>query len=163
MGYDTQFRGQFNLDKPLKPEHLAYLRKFNETRRMKRDADKALVLLDTIRIDAELPVGEDGQYFVGGRGFAGQDDDKSVLNHNAPPEGQPGLWCKWEPNKNGTAIEWDGAEKFYDYIQWIEYLIEHFLKPWGYKLNGKVNWNGENVGDLGTIKIKNNVVTVVSR
>ena len=51
---------------------------------------------------------------------------------------QPGLWCGWRPNEDGTVIEHDGGEKFYDYTEWIQYLVHHFLEPWGYKLNGDV-------------------------
>ena len=44
---------------------------------------------------------------------------------------QPGLWCQWVPNASGTAIVWDEGEKFYYYIEWIKYLIEHFLRAVG--------------------------------
>lgn len=73
---------------------------------------------------------------------------------------QPGLWCQWTPNGEGTAIVWDEGEKFYYYIEWIEYLIEHFLAPWGYKLNGEVSWDGESSDDRGIIRITDNVVSV---
>ena len=69
-----------------------------------------------------------------------------------------GLWCQWAPNKEGTAIGWDGNEKFYDYIEWIKYLIEKILKPNGYVLNGNVHWQGEDEGDRGVIEIINNKV-----
>ncbi len=73
---------------------------------------------------------------------------------------QPGLWCQWVPNDDGTVIEHDGREKFYEYTAWIEYLIHHFLGPWGYKLNGDVYWDGEESDDKGLIEIKDNVVKV---
>jgi hypothetical protein len=132
MGYDTNFCGSFELDKPLSKE----------------------------RIAAGLPIGKQGAYFVGGLGFAGQDDDASIIECNTPPDGQPGLWCQWVPSNDGTAIVWDGSEKFYGYVEWIEYLIEHFLKPWGYVLNGEVEWFGEDANDRGMICIADNVVKV---
>lgn len=73
---------------------------------------------------------------------------------------QPGLWCQWRPNDTGTAIEWDEGEKFYDYIEWIEYLVAHFLAPWGYRLEGEVYWDGEETDDRGIIRIKDNVVEI---
>ena len=76
-----------------------------------------------------------------------------------PHEGMPGLWCDWVPNEDGTALEWNGAEKFYDYVPWIKYLIENFIKPWGLTVNGEVEWEGEESGDLGLIVVKDNVVT----
>ena len=55
---------------------------------------------------------------------------------------------------------WDGSEKFNKYVEWLEYLIEHFLGPWGYRLNGKVTWAGEDESDVGTIVIVDNVVMI---
>lgn len=161
MGYTTEFNGSFKLDRPLTPEHKRYLIKFAETRRMSRNPEIASTLEDPERIAVGLPIGESGAYFTGGLGFAGQDDDPSVIDHNYQPPGQPGLWCQWVPNEDGTEIVWDEGEKFYEYIEWITYLIEHFLKRWGYVLNGEVKWCGEDVwNDRGTISIKDNVVTV---
>ncbi len=161
MGYTTTFQGQFNLDKPLSEPDKKYLIAFNESRRMKRDESIVSTLKDPIRKNVSLPVGVDGGYFVGGMGFMGQGEDKSVVEYNNPPTGQPALWCKWTPNEDGTAILWDGAEKFYGYVEWIEYLIKHFLAPWGYTLNGSVTWQGEEHGDTGSILITNNEVKIV--
>jgi hypothetical protein len=58
---------------------------------------------------------------------------------------------------------WNGAEKFYYYVKWLEYLIEHFLAPWGYVLNGTVTWQGEEGEDQGTITLADNDVTVATR
>ena len=161
MGYTTDFEGSFKLDRPLTVAHKVYLDQFAETRRMKRDAAKTEKRDDPVRLAVGLPVGEEGAYFVGEGGFAGQDNGSDVLNHNVSPEGQPGLWCKWVPNEAGTAIEWSGAEKFYDYVEWIAYLIEHFLEPWGYKVNGVVEWDGEESDDKGRIHVKDNMVQAI--
>lgn len=179
MGYTTTFKGRFDLDKPLTPEHALYLVKFNETRRMKRDAAKAEALPDPVRLAVQLPIGDDGAYFVGGGGFHGQDDDPSVVDHNcAPgeptyderikaggyakakskPDAQPGLWCQWTPTEDPAGIEWDQGEKFYHYVEWLKYLIKHFLGVWGYSLSGRVTWQGEEHGDHGTIVVSNNEV-----
>ncbi len=71
---------------------------------------------------------------------------------------KPGFYCQWVPNEDGTEIEWDGSEKFYHYVEWIEYLIEHFIKPWGLTLEGEVEWRGEEDDDLGMIQIMENEV-----
>ena len=157
MGYHTDFHGQFIVTPTLKPEHAAYIKAFAETRRMARNAEK-VSLPDPIREKAGLPLGDQAGYFVGGAGFMGQDDDGSVTNNNEPPVNQPSLWCQWVPTEDGNYIEWDGGEKFYDYVKWIEYLVTHFLKPWGYTLNGEVKWRGEEFGDDGAIIIKDNKV-----
>jgi hypothetical protein len=80
----------------------------------------------------------------------------SIIDYNQQPSGQPGLWCQW--NIVGNRLKWDGAEKFYHYVEWLEYLIEHFFKRWGYTLNGEVLWEGEWREDMGKIIVKDNVV-----
>jgi hypothetical protein len=148
----------------LKWPHAHYLRAFSRTRRMRRDPEKASRLPDQAREHAGLPIGEEGGYFVGGLGFGGQAVDESVIDANAPPKGQPGLWCQWTvPDKYTAAIIWDGGEKFYNYLQWLEYLLAHFLGPWGYIVNGEVAWQGESKTDRGTIMVVENVVKAVPR
>jgi hypothetical protein len=162
MGYTTTFEGEFKLDKPLKPEHAAYLAKFAETRRMKRDADVTATRPDPVREAVALPVGVEGGYFVGSDAQFGQEYGAAgILDSNQPPDEQPGLWCQWVPTEDGTGIVWDSGEKFYAYIEWIEYLIANFLAPWGYTLNGTVEWLGEDADDRGQIVIKDNVVKVL--
>jgi hypothetical protein len=158
MGYTTEFEGEFKLDKPLTEAQEKYLIKFAQTRRMERDADVVKTFADPVREAVNLPVGIDGEYFVGGTGFYGQGHDPSVLDNNEPPITQPGLWCQWIPNSERNAIQWDGGEKFYNYIEWLDYIIKKFIIPWGYTLNGKVNWQGENPEDIGQIIVRDNVV-----
>jgi len=169
MGYTTYFEGEFKFDKPLKPEHKAYLEAFASTRRMKRSELRVAERPDPIRVAAGLPVGVDGGYFVGAEGFMGQEgagfdaqEEKArlgIVNYNEPPMGQPGLWCQWVPKADGTAIVWDDGEKFYSYVEWLKYLIDHFLGPWGYKLNGEVEWSGEERDDRGLLIVRDNKIT----
>lgn len=158
MGYTTEFTGAFRVSPPLSAAQVAYLKAFADTRRMRRNPDLAAALTDPIREAVGLPVGTDGAYFVGGTGFMGQGSDQSVVEYNDPPRGQPGLWCKWEPSDDGAMIQWNGVEKFYDYVEWLRYLVEHFLAPWGHVLDGTVEWEGEEQGDQGRIHAKSNVI-----
>ncbi|MFA5234770.1 MAG: hypothetical protein WC390_10255 [Sulfurimonas sp.] len=165
MGYSADFGGQFDLNKPLAPEHLAYLKAFSISRRMKRNAKIVEGCSDPVRIAAGLPIGLEGGYFVGNaENDFGQENDESIDvnrgDHNHPPSDQPGLWCQWIPNDDGTVIEWDGTEKFHNYVEWLKYLIKHFIEPWGYVLNGEVEWQGEERSDIGKIIVKNNDVQV---
>ena len=146
MGYTTDFSGRFELDKPLAPKMKKFLTLLNETRRMKRNVDEAF--------------GIEGEFFVFGTGSYGQDHDNSIVDFNQQPSTQPSLWCQWVPNEDGTAIEWDGGEKFYAYSEWLFYLINKILAPNGYTLNGTVIWQGEETGDVGKIHVVDNVVTV---
>lgn len=162
MGYTTEFEGHFNLDKPLTEDQAAYLKAFAFTRRMDRDELKASKLPDPLRESVGLPVGRDGGYYVGSHGDSkfGQTDDISVTHHNNPPGGQPGLWCQWVPTEDHMGIEWDGNEKFYYYSEWLIYIVENFLKPWGYTLNGVVEWTGEQDDDWGTLLVSDNYLEI---
>ena len=115
MGYTTDFDGFMKIDPPLNPEQVSYINKFSETRRMKRDPDRASKLHDPLREAVGLPIGDEGCYFVGGEGFAGQDKEDSIVEYNRPPANQPGLWCHWLISEDGTRLQWDFGEKFYDY------------------------------------------------
>jgi hypothetical protein len=158
MGYTTEFEGKFKLDRQLTDNHKNYLLKFSETRRMKRSEEKASKLSDPLREAVSLPIGYQGEYFVGGTGSWGQDHDNSIIDYNNQARTQPGLWCQWIPSDDGLYIEWNQGEKFYHYIEWLAYLIENFLIPWGYTLNGKVNWQGESNDDIGQIIVKDNTI-----
>ena len=151
MGYTTDFSGKFKITPKLSAEHVAYLKQFSNTRRMARDADTAATLPDPIREAVGLPVGDQGEYFVGGGDFMGQGHDESITNYNGSPANQPGLWCNWEPSEDGKHMQWDGSEKFYYYVQWLEYIKDNFLTPWGYKMTGEVKWRGEDTSDRGVI------------
>lgn len=160
MGYTTYFDGEFKLNEPLTTEHKAYLDAFSNTRRMRRNADLTAKRSDPVREVVKLPVGPEGAFFVGSSDFCGQERTPDILDYNEPPEGQPGLWCQWVPSEDGEAIVWNDGEKFYYYIEWIDYLVKNFLAPWGYILNGEVTWTGEDSEDFGKIIVKNNEVLV---
>lgn len=147
MGYTTDFLGRFELNKKLDEETFTFLKKFSETRRMKRSLPEEF--------------GVDGEFFVDGGGFLGTDREPSVVEYNHPPSTQPGLWCQWIPSNDGLKIKWDGGEKFYEYVPWIKYIIKNFLAPKGYVLNGSVEYEGEGRNDCGTIVITNNKVEVI--
>jgi hypothetical protein len=147
MGYTTDFFGAFQLDKPLTNELKTFLTKFSDTRRMKRNVG--------------MEYGIEGEFFVNGGGDFGQANEKNIIEYNYPPRTQPGLWCQWIPNEEGTEIMWDGGEKFYHYTEWLNYIIHKFLKPNGYTLNGEVEYQGEDEMDSGMIVVKNNIVYMV--
>lgn len=152
MGYTTDFDGRVEIVPPLNREEVEFLKKFNESRRMNRAK---------------------GPYYVDGGGMMGQARESDIYDYNSPPEGQPGLWCQWTPTEDGTAIEWDGGEKFYSSDAWMKYLIEHFLKPGAFAkdklpflqanhiVNGEIEAQGEDADDRWKLVVKNNEVYVL--
>jgi len=140
MGYTTNFNGRFELNKELTPKMAQYLRLFSETRRMGRNVDEVF--------------GIQGEFFVFGSDFK----ESNVIDQNIEPSTQPSLWCNWTPSEDNHAIEWNGAEKFYYYTEWLVYIINKILAPNGYVLNGIVEWSGEETSDVGEIIVENNKV-----
>ena len=86
MGYTTDFQGQLNFDRVLTNEEVNYIKKFNDSRRMKRDVSKLYELYKGEGGNPFLPkeetYGNEGEYFVGGTGHAGQDRDDSIIDYN---------------------------------------------------------------------------------
>ncbi|MEK9769305.1 MAG: hypothetical protein VW683_10330 [Betaproteobacteria bacterium] len=131
MGYTTDFDGYVEINPPLNSEQRDYINKFSRTRRMHRN---------------------NGPYFVGGTGEFGQGHDTDIINFNSPDPSQPGLWCQWVVSDDGSTLEWDGGEKFYNSAEWMVYLIQHFLG------NRPVANGDPNVPDFGTGRTVNGTI-----
>jgi hypothetical protein len=83
-------------------------------------------------------------------------------NHGQDPE-YPGFWCQWVPAEDREHLEWDGNEKFYDYVEWLELIIDKFFELWGILLNGDVRWEGEDPDDKGVISVNDSIVTITKQ
>jgi hypothetical protein len=139
MGYTTDFEGRFQIEPPLLMEDQAFLTEFAQVRHVKRNVGPEY--------------GIEGEFYV-------KDETTGVLDYNKPPKTQPGLYCQWVPTENGSELEWDGGEKFYEYEKWLVYIIDKILKPRGYVLSGEVEWQGEDSSDFGKLVVKNNELTI---
>lgn len=73
----------------------------------------------------------------------------------------PGTYCQWQITRDCSGIEWDGGEKFYDYVEWLQYIIDKILAPSGIHLTGSVAYFGEEVTDNGMLIIKDGKVEQV--
>lgn len=150
MGYTTEFDGAVTIDPPLNEQEIQFLRKFSGTRRMNRHA---------------------GPYFVDAEDDFGQGRSSDIIDYNRPSPGQPGLWCQWVPTDDGSKIEWDGNEKFYDSVEWMKYLIDHFLSPTAiakdvlpflqanHTVNGEIFAQGEETSDRWKLVVEDNKVS----
>ena len=162
MGYTTDFEGNFKLNQPLDKETEKLLFGLSNTRRMKRNITK---LSDRLGISVEKATekyGFDGEFYFDENDIetGGQNETCDIVNYNLPPENQPSLWCQWIYNPEENTIEWDLNEKFYEYEDWIKYLVAFVFEPRGYSLTGKVYWCGERNNDMGKIIIKNNNISI---
>lgn len=160
MGYTTYFSGDVSVTPPLNEDEISFLRDFNNTRRMHRSG---------------------GPLFVKGEGPYGQDHGPDTIHDsNKPDPDQPGLWCQWVPTDDGTAIEWDTGEKFYEATEWMEYIVNRLLSPAArsyvdqhvsedsrlksftcdHVVTGEIYADGEDSEDNWKIKVTNNLVEV---
>jgi len=131
MGYSTGFAGSFRTNRVVDEEMYRLLHGLATTRRIKRELPKTF--------------GVDGEFYI-------QDDERGVVNKNRPPRSQPSLWCGWLIQSDRRTIQWDGHEKFQEYIQWLIYLIR-LLRRRGYTLSGNVAWQGETIPDAGVLHL----------
>lgn len=157
MGYSTDFFGQINIDPPLNAAEIAYLEAFSCTRHMLRSQ---------------------GEYYVDslyGHDYTGV--NQHLGHHNIPFPSQPSLWCNFSATKDGKSIVWDESEKTQEAKKWIEYLINHFLKPnahaskvndpqfkdftFDHICNGKLLAQGEDITDRWKLVVVDNTVTTV--
>lgn len=168
MGYVTWFEGHLKLDKPLAPHHLAYLKAFSSVPHVEWDINYLRDVPDPLREAVGLPLGENGCYFTG-HGFKEEyiyppwsygprESDPAYLGGCCP--GVPSLRCDWCPSDDGAEL-YDGADKFYGYIEWLQFLLDHFLIPWGYVMKGLMSWQGEFEEDQGLIVVTKNVLRVL--
>ena len=158
MGYHTDFTGEINISPPLSDEQITYINTFSSTRRMARNESILASMPDPVRDAVGLPVGQQGEFYVGSTSDFGQTRDKSIIDFNLSPKSQPGLWCDWEVSDDGKYLEWNGSEKFYGYVEWLEYMNKNFFTPWKKDLNGEIKWEGEDSSDKGVIVVENNNV-----
>ena len=74
------------------------------------------------------------------------------------PGRKPRAWCQWVLVANQddayTGIEWDGNEKFYDYINWLQFLVAAIrnVEP-DAEFEGFIEWDGEEHGDIGALRV----------
>lgn len=167
MGYNTEFEGRINTNKPMSNELIIWLDKFSKTRHYSIDTAllKESFLEKTIRemlppisnYRENMDMGAEGKFLAHGDEYY---RPKHCANYNKPADDCPGLWLQWRVTEDGCGIEWDMGEKFYNYTEWLEWLILYIFEPGGYILNGKIRFQGQNYNDQGHIYVENNVVTV---
>lgn len=159
MGYTTDFDGEIAVSPPLNADEVSFLRDLANTRRMNRTK-------------GPLYISKDANF--------GQDDRSDVIDYNQSHPDQPGLWLCWEPSDDGTAIAWDGTEKFYDSAEWMRYLVEKLLTPSArayidahmsedprlasftcdHELTGIIDAQGEDPGDRWQLGVTQGIVGV---
>jgi len=159
MGYSTDFEGCIDINKKVDEKTQKWLKGLSNTRRMKRDTKVLSKLLGITEEECLSEYGEDAKNYFDYIDM-GQRHTEDILNYNFPPSNQPGLWCNWTLGEDNNSIEWNGAEKFYEYIEWMRYIIDELVER-GYEMNGIISWEGEDRSDCGRIIVKDSKVNVI--
>ena len=147
--------GNLTFDRPLRDEHTKYLQRFFEIQHFQRDVDRLEQLADSLRLAAELPLGTQGEYFLG----EGSDSSinpcsspadssqrhRDTITRWDPPSDQPSNYCGWELTADYTGLTSTGeTNKPDEYLKWLYYLIKSFFVRWEYALNGRVIIKSDN-------------------
>lgn len=75
----------------------------------------------------------------------------------------PGCHCQWVLTNDNKGIKWDGEEKFYEWEEWLRWIIRQYLLPNGVHLKGRVTFQGEDVDDAGFIEVLEGSRVVVTK
>jgi len=144
-------------------KHRIYIRKFCASRRMPFIKQAVLSRPDPFREKVCLPLGREGCYYVNNPdsedGDIGASHSLSILDYNRPPFGQPSLHCGWTITKSRLLWTWD--LRTIKHMEWLEYLIYHFFRPWGYVLNGTLSWFNDVADNSGDIVVDNNKIKII--
>lgn len=53
----------------------------------------------------------------------------------------PSMYCEWIFDPHGKRLAWNTAAANYEtYIDWLKYIMDNFLIPWNYTLNGNTKY-----------------------
>jgi hypothetical protein len=73
------------------------------------------------------------------------------------PDGKPiypGIHCDFTVTNDGTSIVWNGSEKTYNGVEWINWIIFQYLFPNGYTLTGHLDAQGADSDDVWRLMIR---------
>lgn len=84
---------------------------------------------------------------------------KQFANERHDGDDFPSIWCFWVPTDDGSGIQATDEEmSAYEYKEWLNYLINNYLQPWGVHIEGAVRYQGEEAEDRGVLYAKGNEV-----
>lgn len=75
--------------------------------------------------------------------------------------GCPSFYCGWTVSPDGRHVTWDGSENFYEYVPWLDFIIDRHLERWGVTASGTLYWSGDSTEDRGRIRVENSVTALL--
>jgi hypothetical protein len=76
----------------------------------------------------------------------------------SPEPDLPAHWDLFDISEDRTTILPDEEESRHGLRLCLMLLVEHYLAPLGYLLNGEVSWDADDVNDRGCIFVKDNLI-----
>jgi hypothetical protein len=172
MGYNTKFKGSLKLSKTLTKEQQKWFNDWTTIRKKHYDSNKLMEHYKGVgSLDGDY--GENGEFFgyipnelrdgdnVWKSDYSQWVNGSSDLmfpiegKNNDSPSNQPSLWNNWMIV--GDELFYNDGDKFYGYIEWLEYIRTKILSKWGITFEDgyKIKWRGEDKGDRGSIVYEN--------
>jgi hypothetical protein len=66
----------------------------------------------------------------------------------------PDSHLAWIPTRDGRGIRFDdNSEKFRNYVEWLQWLMDNPLRRMGITVSGEVTFQGESMDDVGMVAI----------
>ena len=82
---------------------------------------------------------ERSQYFW----FVGKRVGLEVVHNSGFRTPEYAVYMDWIISQNRKCLKWNGMEKFYGYVEYLQLLLDAIFIPLGYVLNGKIYYQGE--------------------
>jgi len=119
MGFSTKYLGHLTIHPPLNDAEADWLRAFAAVdRRLYTEPYEVAMNPRAVEFDAL-------QERRSGDGHHGWDPFTSLT----PRDGTPYPHLDWAPCLEGCCLAWNGTEKSRMSEEWLQYLIDHFLRP----------------------------------
>ncbi len=143
------YTGRLSLDRPLSDEHNRYLEAYMRMRHSTACHSLVAETLDAARVREDAGLPREARYVVD----LAQD---AIISCVGSDSGEcPALWCDWRLTHDRRALICRPGKRD-DQLSWPEYIVTHFLAPWGYRVNGLVRWqddDDEGEGDSGAVRV----------
>lgn len=119
MGFSTTYLGRLDVNPPLNDSEVEWLRAFAAIdRRHYTEPYEVAMNPRALQLD-RWPQQESGE----------QPADRDPFTSLVPRDGTPYPHLDWKPCEQGCCLIWDGTEKSRMAEEWLQYLIDHFLRP----------------------------------
>ncbi|MBB2891682.1 hypothetical protein [Flexivirga oryzae] len=164
MGFSTTYLGRLDIHPLLNDFEVEWLRAFAAIdRRHYTEPYEVAMNPRALAID-------DWQQHQAGSRPDGRDPFKSL----SPDDGSPYPYLDWQPCTQGCCLGWERREKSRMAEEWLQYLIDHFLRPgaharldgrpefepftFDHVVNGIIAGERDDTGELFLIRCEDNVI-----